>query len=143
MVYRLFTSGMYSDLTIVCGTKRYQVHRALLATRSAFFEGACRNSFLEAETGVIDLSEDDAEAVEHMVHCKLDNADTCRQAETNAASPRLLPHGLSEQTPIPSNLTTLFASHFAAIVTLYEAQPAKETESCARGRSAPSNHVCI
>jgi hypothetical protein len=63
---------MYSDLTIVCGAKRYPVHRALLATRSSFFEGACRNSFLEAETGVIDLSEDDAEAVEHMVHCKHD-----------------------------------------------------------------------
>ncbi|KAF2023846.1 hypothetical protein EK21DRAFT_80020 [Setomelanomma holmii] len=64
----LFSSGMYSDLTIVCGAKRYQVHRALLASRSPFFEGACRNSFLEAQTGVIDLSEDDAEAVEHMVH---------------------------------------------------------------------------
>ncbi|KAH8724448.1 hypothetical protein GQ44DRAFT_279411 [Phaeosphaeriaceae sp. PMI808] len=63
----LFNSGMYSDLTIVCGGKRYPVHRALIATRSSFFEGACRNSFLEAETGVIDLSEDDAEAVEHMV----------------------------------------------------------------------------
>jgi hypothetical protein len=66
---------MYSDLTIVCGAKRYPVHRALLATRSSFFEGACRNSFLEAETGVINLSEDDAEAVEHMVHCKLYNAE--------------------------------------------------------------------
>lgn len=61
---------MYSDLTIVCGAKRYQVHRALLATRSSFFKGACRNAFIEAETGVINLSEDDAEAVEHMVHCK-------------------------------------------------------------------------
>ncbi|KAH7091556.1 hypothetical protein FB567DRAFT_277056 [Paraphoma chrysanthemicola] len=64
----LFNTGMYSDLTIACGAKRYPVHRALLATRSTFFEGACRNPFLEAETGVIDLSEDDAEAVEHMVH---------------------------------------------------------------------------
>lgn len=64
----LFNSGKYSDLTIACGGKRYPVHRALLATRSEFFEGACRNSFQEAETGVIDLSEDDAEAVEHMVH---------------------------------------------------------------------------
>lgn len=72
---RLFNTGMYSDLTIVCGGKRYPVHRALLATRSSFFEGACRNPFVEAETGVIDLSEDDAEAVEHMVHCKHDNGN--------------------------------------------------------------------
>jgi len=46
----------------------YQVHRILLATRSTFFEGACRGGFREAESGVIDLSEDDAEAVEHMIH---------------------------------------------------------------------------
>lgn len=64
----MFESGKYSDLTIVCGTKRYSVHRALLASRSTFFDGACRNSFLESQTGVIDLSEDDPEAVEHMVH---------------------------------------------------------------------------
>ncbi|EOA84560.1 hypothetical protein ACJQWK_07314 [Exserohilum turcicum] len=64
----LFECGKYSDLTIVCGAKRYQVHRLLLATRSTFFEGACRGGFREAESGVIDLSEDDAEAVEHMIH---------------------------------------------------------------------------
>lgn len=64
----LFQCGQYSDLTIVCGAKRYPVHRILLATRSTFFEGACRNGFREAETGVIDLTEDDAEAVDHMVH---------------------------------------------------------------------------
>ncbi|KAF1925799.1 uncharacterized protein M421DRAFT_397921 [Didymella exigua CBS 183.55] len=64
----LFECGKYSDLTIVCGSKRYPVHRALLATRSTFFEGACREGFQESSTGVIDLTEDDAEAVEHMVH---------------------------------------------------------------------------
>lgn len=69
LFFRLFVSGKYSDLTIVCGAKRYSVHRALLATRSTFFEGACRNGFQEAQSGLIDLSEDDAEAVEHMVHC--------------------------------------------------------------------------
>jgi hypothetical protein len=46
------------------------VHRVLLATRSTFFEGACRGGFQESSTGVIDLTEDDAEAVEHMVHCE-------------------------------------------------------------------------
>jgi hypothetical protein len=76
-INRLYNSGMYSDLTIVCGGKRYAVHRALLTTRSSFFEGACRNTFLEAATGVIDLSEDDTEAVEHMVHCKHDSWLSC------------------------------------------------------------------
>lgn len=63
----LFECGKYSDLTIVCGTKRYSVHRALVCSRSEFFEGACRNPFRESETGVIDLTEDDPEAVEYMI----------------------------------------------------------------------------
>jgi hypothetical protein len=70
----MFETGKYSDLTVVCHGKRYPVHRALLASRSAFFDGACRHPFQEAETGVIDLSEDDPEAVEHMVHCEYNRA---------------------------------------------------------------------
>lgn len=90
---------MYSDLTIVCGGKRYPVHRALLATRSSFFERACQNSFLEAQTGVIDLSEDDPEAVEHMVHCKHNSVLVSPLAVTNTPA-RLLPHGLSQQNSV-------------------------------------------
>lgn len=67
---RMFESGKYSDLTIVAGNKRYPVHRALLASRSTFFDGVCSNPFRESETGVVDLTEDDPQAVEHMVHCK-------------------------------------------------------------------------
>lgn len=67
---RLFECDKYSDLTIVCGTRRYRVHRALVCSHSEFFEGACRNPFQEWEAGVIDLTEDDPEAVEHMVTCK-------------------------------------------------------------------------
>ncbi|KAF2732370.1 hypothetical protein EJ04DRAFT_337916 [Polyplosphaeria fusca] len=64
----LFQCGRYSDLTLTCGMKSYQVHRALVCSRSEFFEGACRNPFKESASGIIDLTEDDAEAVEHMVH---------------------------------------------------------------------------
>ncbi|KAF2454058.1 hypothetical protein BDY21DRAFT_291794 [Lineolata rhizophorae] len=64
----LLEAGKYSDLSIVCGSKRYAVHRAIICSRSGFFDGACSSPFREAETGIIDLGEDDAEAVEHMVH---------------------------------------------------------------------------
>lgn len=64
----LLEAGKYSDLTIVCGMKRYAVHRAIVCSRSGFFDGACSSPFREAETGIIDLSEDDPEAVEHMVN---------------------------------------------------------------------------
>jgi hypothetical protein len=110
---------MYSDLTVVCGAKRYPVHRALLATRSSFFEGACRNSFLEAETGIIDLSEDDAEAVEHMVHCKQDKPTST--LNKHLCTIRLLPHGLSEQATLSPLFTTILASKLTTIVTLFEA----------------------
>jgi hypothetical protein len=66
----MFETGKYSDLTITCGTKSYAVHRALLASRSTFFDGVCRNPFREAEIGVIDLSEDEAEIVDLMVNCE-------------------------------------------------------------------------
>ncbi|KAF2183554.1 hypothetical protein K469DRAFT_582595 [Zopfia rhizophila CBS 207.26] len=64
----LLELGKYSDLTIVCGMKRYSVHRAIICSRSEFFDGACRNPFKESESGVIDLTEDDPEAVEYMVN---------------------------------------------------------------------------
>ncbi|KAF1988781.1 hypothetical protein K402DRAFT_19785 [Aulographum hederae CBS 113979] len=64
----LLEAGKYSDLTIICGARRFQVHRAIICSRSGFFDGACSNPFREAETGIIDLSEDDEEAVEHMIH---------------------------------------------------------------------------
>lgn len=95
-LFRLFQSSQYSDLTIVCGAKRYPVHRLLLATRSTFFEGACRGGFREAESGVIDLSDDDAEAVEHMIHCRRSDdhgnptglADSLQTSITWTTSPR-------------------------------------------------------
>ncbi|KAJ4329880.1 hypothetical protein N0V87_010492 [Didymella glomerata] len=98
----LFECGKYSDLTIVCGSKRYQVHRALLATRSTFFEGACRGGFQESSTGVIDLTEDDAEAVEHMVHYfyHLDYLNKPLSRQTSQRSTR--PHS-------PSSVTSRFS----------------------------------
>lgn len=66
----LLEAGKYSDLTIKCGERKFAVHRALICSRSGFFDGACSNAFREAQSGLIDLSEDDEEAVEHMVNCK-------------------------------------------------------------------------
>lgn len=67
---RLHLGGKYSDLTVKCNSREYNVHRAILCSRSGFFDGACSNQFREAQTGLIDLSEEDEEAVEHMIHCK-------------------------------------------------------------------------
>lgn len=69
-MHSLHLGGKYSDLTIRCNSREWAVHRAILCSRSGFFDGACSNQFREAATGVIDLSEEDEEAVEHMIHCK-------------------------------------------------------------------------
>lgn len=67
----LLASGQFADLVITCKDRKWAVHRAIICSRSGFFNGACRNWFKEAHSGIIDLSEDDEEAVERMVRCKL------------------------------------------------------------------------
>jgi hypothetical protein len=68
--FSLHFGGKYSDLTITCNYRQWAVHRAIVCPRSGFFDGACSHQFLEAATGVIDLSEEDEDAVEQMIHCK-------------------------------------------------------------------------
>ena len=72
---RLHVGGKYSDLTITCNYRQWAVHRAIVCSRSGFFDGACSNAFREAENRTIDLSDDDEEAVNQMIHCMF--ADTC------------------------------------------------------------------
>ncbi len=66
---RLHFGGKYSDLTITCNYRQWAVHRAIVCSRGGFFDSACSSGFLEATSGVIDLSEDDEDAVEQMIHC--------------------------------------------------------------------------
>ncbi|CAO2654038.1 Nn.00g107710.m01.CDS01 [Neocucurbitaria sp. VM-36] len=131
----LFESGRYSDLTIVCGGKRYPVHRALLATRSTFFEGACRNGFREAETGVIDLTEDDPEAVEYMVnyfyHLDYLNKPLSRRSSqrSRAVSPpssRLARRSAPKKMNLPAVEDPLLAQALAANMSMPMTPPADE-----------------
>ncbi|KAF2195401.1 hypothetical protein K469DRAFT_681720 [Zopfia rhizophila CBS 207.26] len=44
-LHRLWSTGEWSDLTVVAGTKEFKVHRSVLCPRSKFFEAACRPGF--------------------------------------------------------------------------------------------------
>ncbi|KAM6506760.1 hypothetical protein FALCPG4_018589 [Fusarium falciforme] len=61
-------SGLYSDLNITCGDKQYPVHKAIICPRSSFFRSACENHFRESQSNIINLPEDDPEAVDSMIH---------------------------------------------------------------------------
>ncbi|KAF5631134.1 amino acid transport gap1 [Fusarium tjaetaba] len=63
----LLQTGDYSDLTITCGKDQYRVHKAIICPRSNFFKAACDGKFKEAQTGEIDLPDDDPTAVRMMI----------------------------------------------------------------------------
>ncbi|KAF2743366.1 hypothetical protein M011DRAFT_471520 [Sporormia fimetaria CBS 119925] len=66
---KLYGSEDYADMTIKYGKgKQRSAHRAIMCSRSEFFKCALKGGFKEASTGEIDLSADDAEAVDHMLY---------------------------------------------------------------------------
>ncbi|KAK8205049.1 hypothetical protein IWZ01DRAFT_559536 [Phyllosticta capitalensis] len=62
--YSYLQSGQYSDLTIVDRAgRRWQVHKVIVCSECEFFANAIKGGFKEAETGVIELPNDDPAAV--------------------------------------------------------------------------------
>ncbi|KAF1848751.1 uncharacterized protein K460DRAFT_80526 [Cucurbitaria berberidis CBS 394.84] len=127
----------------------YPVHRALLATRSTFFEGACRNGFREAETGVIDLTEDDPEAVEYMVNYfyHLDylnkplsrhSSQRCTRANTPLSS-RSARHSAPKKINLALVEDPLLAQALAATNSLPMTPPADELTT--QNFNAPSSKM--
>lgn len=123
----LLEAGKYSDLTIVCGERRWAVHRAVICSRSGFFDGACSNRFREAETGIIDLSEDEEDAVEHMIKCT--TCSTIYMSEALAhITARFLPPRLPGQISSVISACTRSAQPF----------PKKISQAQSRSRRGPA-----
>lgn len=61
---RLYAEEDYKDLTIICGSERIRVHKAIVCSRCDFFKAACKkSSYKESRDSVIDLSADGEDAV--------------------------------------------------------------------------------
>lgn len=59
----LLDSGEFSDYTIRCRGRNFQVHRSIISAQSRFFEAACKHTWREGSSRVLDLPDDDPEAV--------------------------------------------------------------------------------
>ncbi|KAJ4393239.1 BTB/POZ domain-containing protein 19 [Gnomoniopsis smithogilvyi] len=64
---KLLSSGQFSDYTIKCGDKELHVHRNIISGQSRFFAAACKNRWMEGRSQILELPDDDPEAVEAMV----------------------------------------------------------------------------
>ncbi|OAA38683.1 BTB/POZ domain protein [Beauveria brongniartii RCEF 3172] len=63
----LLKSGQFSDLTLVCSDKEFNVHKAVVCAQSKVVAAAIREPFQESKTGKIVIEEYDTDTVENMV----------------------------------------------------------------------------
>nr|OQO30860.1 hypothetical protein B0A51_01483 [Rachicladosporium sp. CCFEE 5018] len=66
-IHARLNDGRYSDLTINTQGRGWKVHKVIVCTACEFFEKACDGNFKEAAEGVINLPDDDPDAVQVML----------------------------------------------------------------------------
>ncbi|CAP65152.1 uncharacterized protein PODANS_5_7230 [Podospora anserina S mat+] len=64
---KLLETGLFSDVVVKCGDKEWKLHKAILCTRSVWFEKALTGQFEEATSGVITIQDFQPEAVEWVI----------------------------------------------------------------------------
>ncbi|KAM0819970.1 putative BTB/POZ protein [Seiridium cardinale] len=60
---KLFESGLFTDVQIICGNKTWNLHRNILASRCIWFEKALSGNFEEATTRTITITTFNAESI--------------------------------------------------------------------------------
>ncbi|KAK3320257.1 BTB/POZ protein [Cercophora scortea] len=63
----LLESGLFSDVTVTCGSKTWNLHKNILCTRSSWFKKALTGNFEESKTGRVDIKNFEPEAVEWLI----------------------------------------------------------------------------
>ncbi|KAK4441916.1 BTB/POZ protein [Podospora aff. communis PSN243] len=59
----LLESGLFSDVTVTCGDKTWNLHKNILCSRSVWFEKALGGTYQEATTGHVEIRNFDTESV--------------------------------------------------------------------------------
>lgn len=63
----LFDSDSWSDFTITCGEIEWDCHRAIICTRSNYFQKACQNHFKEGKSQYIELKDEEPDMILKML----------------------------------------------------------------------------
>jgi hypothetical protein len=60
-------TGKYSDLTITCGDRQWEVHKAIMCSASKLVSNECDSNMRESQTNVIKHEEFDEDTVDSMI----------------------------------------------------------------------------
>ncbi|KAK4118675.1 hypothetical protein N657DRAFT_583296 [Parathielavia appendiculata] len=64
---KLLRTGLFSDVTLKCGDRTWQLHENIFCSRSLWFEKALTGSFQEAKTGLVEIQNFAPEAIDWLV----------------------------------------------------------------------------
>ncbi|KAK0610665.1 BTB/POZ protein [Bombardia bombarda] len=64
---KLLESGLFSDVTVKCGDKTWNLHKNILCSRSIWFEKALTGNFEESKTGIVNIQNFYPEAIDWVV----------------------------------------------------------------------------
>lgn len=55
--YRLLRTGLFSDVTVKCGDRTWNLHKNIICSRCDWFKKALTGQFKEASTNVIEIND--------------------------------------------------------------------------------------
>ncbi|KAH8903751.1 POZ domain-containing protein [Coniochaeta sp. PMI_546] len=64
---KLLESGLFADVTVTCKDKTWQLHKNILCSRCVWFEKALNGNFVEALTGVVEITNFEPEATDWLI----------------------------------------------------------------------------
>lgn len=67
--FRVIKTGIFTDLTLVCGDQDFKVHKIVLYTQSNYFHKLLGYGFKESDQNTITLHEDDPDALNVLIKC--------------------------------------------------------------------------